>query len=410
MCVSWTSIVFLVAVSVVAADRVSRVGNAIRSSFSGVDVAGATFLINDIVLADGVLFAFRAYFRSDKSVRFQIWRPVPNEAEGTFELISDNKVIPSLVDGVEDIYLAAKLMDCTLVHHDDRLGLLFEDIPGAVAYKFDSTEGNAFGKTFDPSTPLAIGKVIKFNSMMFPYDFSVAAYVDTELTAYSITDGSNFVECPANLLIPDVDIVEDIEREPGDAGPPGATGATGPVGPQGDIGLRGEQGQPGVAGPPGPAGPVVDAQGNPVPISTASSGSGDMMTYIVMAWVGVLTIIVIIVVLIIFVCKKRRSQPEGGTEAVDKHPQTPNFRKSYPGQPMMWDAEGGAVSDAPNGAARDVTSGHEDNEDWMGTLKSTTELAYSTETLNVAEDEDKKPPENEEAVSLMNDSEVKFTK
>ena len=463
MSASWTSIVFLLAVSIVAADRVSRVGNAIRSSSSGVDVAGATFLINDIVLAEGVLFAFRAYFRSDKPVRFQIWRPIPSGVEGTFELISDSKVIPSLVNEVEDIYLAAKLMDCTLVHQGDRLGLSFEDTPGAVAYKFDSTDPTAFGTTFDPSVPLATGTTIVFNSMMFPYDFSVAAYVDTDLSAYSFTDGSDFVTCPADLLIPDVDIVDALTPEPPVTGAPGATGATGHAGPQGNMGPqgatgqtgtegmtgatgpagvmgitgatgpmgatgpqginglvgatgaqgpRGERGEQGLAGPPGPLGPFVDAEGNPIPISAQnSSESGDMLSYIVMAWVGVLTIIVIIVAIVIFVIMKRRSQPEKDIEAVEKQPETPNFRKSYPGQPMMWDAEGGAAvvtSNALNATApsspkarNDVTSGHEDHESWMGTLKSTTELSYSSETLNVTEDENKKPLGNDEVVSVM---------
>ena len=466
MSASWASLLFLLAVSIVAADRVSRVGNAIRSSSSGVDVAGATFLINDIVLAEGVLFAFRAYFRSDKPVRFQIWRPIPSGVEGTFELISDSKVIPSLVNEVEDIYLAAKLMDCTLVHQGDRLGLSFEDTPGAVAYKFDSTDPTAFGTTFDPSVPLVTGTTIVFNSMMFPYDFSVAAYVDTDLTAYSFTDGSDFVTCPTDLLIPDVDIVDALTPEPsvtgapgatgatGSAGPHGATGpqgpagqdgaegmtgATGPVGAMGDTGAtgpmgatgpqginglvgdtgaqgpRGERGEQGVAGPPGPPRTLTDDEVNQIPISAQSSStSGDMMNYIVMAWVGVLTIIVIVVVVVIFVIMKRRSQPEEDIEAVEKQPETPNFRKSYPGQPMMWDAEGGAAavtSNALNVAApvspesrRDVTSGHEDHESWMGTLKSTTELSYSSETLNITEDENKRPSGNDEVVSVMTSS------
>lgn len=50
----------------------ARYGNPIKASSSGVDVAGAAFLLNDIVLVQGVLFAFRVYHRSDKPIRLQV--------------------------------------------------------------------------------------------------------------------------------------------------------------------------------------------------------------------------------------------------------------------------------------------------------------------------------------------------
>ena len=53
--------------------RVSRVGNPILASPAGVDIEGVTFLLNDAVLSDGVLFAFSAFFRSQTPVRDKVF-------------------------------------------------------------------------------------------------------------------------------------------------------------------------------------------------------------------------------------------------------------------------------------------------------------------------------------------------
>jgi hypothetical protein len=88
--------------------HVSRVGNEIsRPSLSGVDVPRATFLQKDIILTEGVVFAYSAYFRSDKPVRFQIWRPMtgPGVESNTYRLISQTRVLPAVVAAREDVSL-----------------------------------------------------------------------------------------------------------------------------------------------------------------------------------------------------------------------------------------------------------------------------------------------------------------
>ena len=427
----------------VCSSRVSRVGNAIQSSLSGVDLPGATFLINDIVLDEGVLFAFRAYFRSDKPLRFQIWRPVPNAVmEGRFRLISDTWVIPSVVNEVEDIYLVAKQMDCAVVRQGDRLGLSFEDAPGAVAYTFDASDPKAFGKIVDPTKPPELNVEIQFDTLQFPYDFSVAAYVDTDLSRYDIAEGQNLVSCPNFLLIPDVDIVEDLtplppvvgvpgstgatgptgpagERGPqgvaGDVGPEGSTGATGPSGPKGStgstgpIGATGPQGLPGTLGatgptgdrgergPQGPAGPPGPAGGDVLPAPSSSEGSGNMMNYILMAWIGVLTILIIVLVIVaVVLAKRRRAKSPSTHKVIERMPSLPAVewaaqqRKSHAGEPMMWDTPAEKTEDPGSETSPHerpvVTSGHKDQEDWMGTLKSNAEMSYSSETLNVVDE------------------------
>jgi hypothetical protein len=89
-----------------------KIGNDIRATTSGIDVVGATFLMNDEVQEEGVVFAFSAFFRTDSPMRFQIWRPLvqpkrPNSPamneKNSFSLISELRTIPSVTEKREDV-------------------------------------------------------------------------------------------------------------------------------------------------------------------------------------------------------------------------------------------------------------------------------------------------------------------
>ena len=82
-------------------ERVVRIGNDLKPSASGVDVPGATFILNNAFLSDGVVFAFSAFFRSDKAMRFQVWRPTPSKKD--FQLIGEIEHIPSVMYSHEDV-------------------------------------------------------------------------------------------------------------------------------------------------------------------------------------------------------------------------------------------------------------------------------------------------------------------
>ena len=77
------------------------------------DVPGATFLMNDVILTDGVVFAFSAFFRSSASVFFQIWRPVKKSNDNAIvtstthklQLVYQLKTIPSVMYRREDVSL-----------------------------------------------------------------------------------------------------------------------------------------------------------------------------------------------------------------------------------------------------------------------------------------------------------------
>ena len=153
------------------------------------------------------------------------------------------------------------------VRQGDRLGVYMEDTPGAVAYTFDAAQPMALGKTFGDEDPTEVNSTLTFDRLNFPYDFSMAAYVDTDLNKYDSEGDSNFVTCPTGLLVPDyapiqvpVDQILAGEQGPqGEQGPPGPAGPKGEQGPRGEKGEQGtlgEQGQQGVQGEQGPMGPA----------------------------------------------------------------------------------------------------------------------------------------------------------
>ncbi len=64
---------------------------------------GVTFLLDDVILAEGVVFAFAAYFRNDAPAAFQIWRPVGGSGSKQFKLISSLEVVPAVDKAVEQV-------------------------------------------------------------------------------------------------------------------------------------------------------------------------------------------------------------------------------------------------------------------------------------------------------------------
>ncbi len=81
------------------------------------------------------------------------------------------------------VYIEAKSLtnsECIVVLPGDRLGLFLEYAPGAVAYTFDIAVSEVLGSHIGANR-----KVIQLNEVFdgfgyttFPYDFSMAAYLD----------------------------------------------------------------------------------------------------------------------------------------------------------------------------------------------------------------------------------------
>ena len=83
----------------------------------------------------------------------------------------------------------------------DRLGVYIEEAPGAIAYTFDVTNPSVLAHT-QTNVPelIALNDVIYFQAIVFPYEFSVTAYFDTNMSQYGATD-DDFPTCPKGLKI-----------------------------------------------------------------------------------------------------------------------------------------------------------------------------------------------------------------
>ena len=66
---------------------------------------------------------------------------------------------------------------CVVVRRGDRLGVYSERRQSPVAYVFDDRNPRALAQSFDNhSHPVSPGDPVTFDSLVFPYAFSAAAY------------------------------------------------------------------------------------------------------------------------------------------------------------------------------------------------------------------------------------------
>ena len=132
-----------------------------------------------------------------------------------------------------------------------------EVAPSSVVYTFDSSRINSlyYSSRDKPTVELKVGQTVEFDALRFPNVFSVAAYMDTNLTIYEDENGSipDFPNCPLDLPVPEHVIAPTnppVEVS-GPTGPAGATGPQGEIGPPGLTGDRGVNGEKGDVGAPG---------------------------------------------------------------------------------------------------------------------------------------------------------------
>ncbi|KAK2174616.1 hypothetical protein NP493_789g00012 [Ridgeia piscesae] len=165
---------------------------------TGIDFAGALWIMADKIPTDGVVFAYSAYFRSVKPVRFQIWRPVVKESDDVHRLVGETWVVPSIENAKEDVNLHSASVEGE-VRAGDRVGVYIEEVPGAVAYTFDPTPPFFLGGVFES---IVSNEIVSFKSTFpFPYALSFSVYLDTNMTLYGVT-GDPFPDCPKRLTIP----------------------------------------------------------------------------------------------------------------------------------------------------------------------------------------------------------------
>ncbi len=83
---------------------------------------------------------------------------------------------------VLQIYVQSKLdfNQCVRVQVGDRLAMYSAVEDGSVAYAFDPDQPAALlYDSPDPSLPVNLSQTVQFTTLVFPYDFSMSAYIDT---------------------------------------------------------------------------------------------------------------------------------------------------------------------------------------------------------------------------------------
>ena len=92
--------------------EVRQIGNDLAGSLSGVDVPKVAFLLDDLILQEGIVYAYSAFWRTDTPVRFQIWRlSCAEQGCKTFALVDEIRVIPSVTKQREDVSFCFELFN-----------------------------------------------------------------------------------------------------------------------------------------------------------------------------------------------------------------------------------------------------------------------------------------------------------
>ena len=317
--------------------------------------------------------------------------------------------------------------------------MFFEEAPAAVAYSFQPSKPTVLAHNLNENkTEFSLDDVAFFDSLVFPYDFSVVAHIDTWLSEYDELPANGDiidVKCPKGLLIPTyippvlprttpVPVFGDTgatgprglegERGPqGATGPqedtglqgaagadgatgltglPGAEGATGATGPIGATGAQGVKGERGEKGEPGPPGAVVRVSGNDTLPAEVITNDGSPLADItqspifavsVAGWLALLTILLIIIVAYIVSKNRKAKHEENITTDPEKQPhEAVNKRPSYTPSPLeRKNSNWTSVTHEPvsNGVHRSISQ--DSNPQWMSTLKSQVESDVVNQTI-----------------------------
>jgi preprotein translocase subunit SecG len=280
-----------------------------------------------------------------------------------------------------------------------------------------------------------VNDTVEFESIVFPYDFSVAAFIYTDDNS---TFSSQIVECNPDAQIPDsgtrqvatipppvkgvsgamgpvgytgstgftgdtgimgligntgdtgimgaegVKGAMGINGTYGATGPIGSTGYTGPVGNTGAIGATGATGATGAKGPAGRDGEIMynDTDSSNTSYS-AVAGSSEQLTpswtsenYMVgvVIWLSILSFIVIIflILLVVLTCTYRRRRREVDQTKSAMRSQAPSeVGASTNGSTVEMRAPMIQSDEHDFGAANDIPA-------WMDDMREETTLPYST--------------------------------
>ena len=287
-----------------------------------------------------------------------------------------------------------------------------------MAYVFDADLPRALGVIVPE--PVAVGNVTEFDSLFFPYDFSLAAYFSNALDQYNLSlvnesqPGSQYVTCPEGLRIDDYVPLElntttaaPVTGRPGDTGatgPNGEVGATGEIGATGAAGMglegaTGATGSQGIAGPlgavgetgaTGPLGPAggVGATGPRGPPGTAGNASALALTddddddddvstleVVLLIWLIVLTLLFVLLIIMLALAYRRYRR---------QHTDKPYHGHAYAANAAYDSDSVRREKDSIKYTTR-VPSYLDGQPTWTSTMKSIAESTYSNDTLDAAD-------------------------
>ncbi len=156
----------------------------------------------------------------------------------------------------------------------------------------------------------------------------------------------------------------------GQVGTPGATGPQGIAGVTGDLGStgatgpkgsKGEKGEHGIRGPAGQPGKIIKDDGsNVIPIGSSvyeeSFLASDTFSLILIVWLVIITLLLIIIIIVVCITRRRQRSRAPSHEYLNR---------------MV------SIDDAEKAKQKEL----EADIDWMGTLKSQTEIDHTNDTL-----------------------------
>ena len=93
--------------------------------------------------------------------------------------------------------------DCALVQPGDRVGVMTIESPGAVGYTFQPSKAGALGSTLNKnSNNVSVGMELEFEALTFPYEFSMAGYIDT--SELLINNEINYIQNVCKVPLPHI--------------------------------------------------------------------------------------------------------------------------------------------------------------------------------------------------------------
>ncbi|KAK2155407.1 hypothetical protein LSH36_241g04026 [Paralvinella palmiformis] len=152
---------------------------------------------------NGIFFKFKLFLISKDPVFIQLWRPVNNE-KNTFTFIDQIKVQTDRVNETSTFYPIEYRGDtqpqCPVVRRGDKLGILSTTPRLAVPIHFNASTQSIRVARRDSSSQLHSKDTVDFSRMVFPYVFSIEAFIYKDNSQRQVQISRHYRPCPMRLI------------------------------------------------------------------------------------------------------------------------------------------------------------------------------------------------------------------